>query len=63
MRYVTGNFLDFTDPTIEDLYRVERTVDGQSAWLVLADPVGDDLPSAIRDLATREASAFLIGVA
>ena len=68
IRLVTDNFLDEYDPTIEDSYRknitVEETVDGitldVSIILDILDTAGQEEFSAMQDQWMREGKCFLL---
>jgi len=50
VQYVSNIFLDFHDPTIEDVYQTERTIDGHTCVLDILDTAGqEEVQSALRD--------------
>ena len=62
IRFVTGNFLDEYDPTIEDSYRKSFYVQKfqKNVLLDILDTAGQEDFSALRDQWMREAQAFVV---
>eukprot|EP00808_Paulinella_micropora_P015039 g65043.t1 len=60
IRLVTDNFLDEYDPTIEDSYRKQVTIDDQSALLDILDTAGQEEFSSMQDQWMRDGRGFLI---
>eukprot|EP01083_Nonionella_stella_P259705 886402_1 len=60
VRYVTGDFLDEYDPTIEDYYRKLVEVDGLPAYMDILDTAGQEEFSSMKDQWMREVQAFLV---
>ena len=48
------------DPTIEDSYRKQCTIDGQDAWLDILDTAGQEEYSAMREQYMRTGEGFLL---
>eukprot|EP00456_Euglypha_rotunda_P017117 TRINITY_DN1580_c0_g1_i15.p1 TRINITY_DN1580_c0_g1~~TRINITY_DN1580_c0_g1_i15.p1 ORF type:complete len:179 (-),score=36.95 TRINITY_DN1580_c0_g1_i15:10-546(-) len=59
-RFVTDNFLEEYDPTIEDNYRKQVMVDDESAMLDILDTAGQEEFSAMRDQWMRDGHGFLL---
>jgi len=60
IRLVIGNFQEIYDPTIEEAYRKQVTVDNQAIWLNILDTAGQEEFSSLRDQWIREGKGFLI---
>jgi GTPase KRas protein len=60
IRLVTDNFLDEYDPTIEDSYRKQVTIDDQAALLDILDTAGQEEFSSMQDQWMRDGRGFLI---
>merc|ERR1719145_541323 len=60
IRLVTDNFLDEYDPTIEDSYRKQVSIDGKPALLDILDTAGQEEYAALQDQWIREGDGFLI---
>ena len=60
IRLVTDNFLDEYDPTIEDSYRKQVTIDGEGAILDILDTAGQEEYSSMQDQWMREGKGFLL---
>jgi len=60
IRLVNNKFLEEYDPTIEDSYRKEVTVDGENVVLDILDTAGQDEFSALQDQWMREGKGFLL---
>eukprot|EP01105_Mastigella_eilhardi_P020287 TRINITY_DN481_c0_g2_i1.p1 TRINITY_DN481_c0_g2~~TRINITY_DN481_c0_g2_i1.p1 ORF type:complete len:389 (-),score=110.18 TRINITY_DN481_c0_g2_i1:48-1052(-) len=58
--YVKHNFVEAYDPTIEDSYRKQETVDGQEIVLDILDTAGQEEFSAMRDKYMRSGDGFLL---
>eukprot|EP00455_Lapot_gusevi_P047188 TRINITY_DN633_c0_g1_i1.p1 TRINITY_DN633_c0_g1~~TRINITY_DN633_c0_g1_i1.p1 ORF type:complete len:192 (+),score=88.37 TRINITY_DN633_c0_g1_i1:94-669(+) len=60
IRLVTDNFLDEYDPTIEDSYRKQVSVDDQIALLDILDTAGQEEFNSMQDQWMREGKGFLL---
>lgn len=60
IRLVTDNFLDEYDPTIEDSYRKQVMIDGQTALLDILDTAGQEEFNSMRDQWIRDGKGFLL---
>lgn len=60
IRLVSDDFLEEYDPTIEDSYRKQCELDGQTVMLDVLDTAGQDDFAALRDAWMREAEGFLL---
>jgi len=60
IRLVSDEFLEEYDPTIEDSYRKQCELDGQTVMLDVLDTAGQDDFAALRDAWMREAEGFLL---
>jgi len=60
IRLVTDNFLDEYDPTIEDSYRKQVEIDGESALLDILDTAGQEEFASMQDQWIREGKGFLL---
>jgi len=60
IRLVTGNFLDEYDPTIEDSYRKQTTIDNKTAILDILDTAGQEEFASMQDQWMREGKGFLL---
>jgi len=60
MQYVQGVFVRDYDPTIEDAYRKNTTVDGRPCMLDILDTAGQECYTALRSTWMRERDAFLL---
>jgi len=57
----TGNyFVDEYDPTVEDVYRKQVSVDGEVALLEILDTAGQEEYSSMRDQYMRNGQGFLL---
>lgn len=59
IQYVQNQFVDEYDPTIEDLYRKQSVIDGESCVLDILDTSGQEEYSAMRDQYMRTGEGFL----
>jgi GTPase KRas protein len=59
IQYITQKFVDDYDPTLEDSYRKQTTVDGEEAVLDIFDTAGQEDFSAVRDQYIRKGEGFL----
>lgn len=59
IQYIADRFIEDYDPTLEDSYRKQITVDGQECILDICDTAGQDDFSAIRDQYYRTGDGFL----
>eukprot|EP01101_Sappina_pedata_P004453 TRINITY_DN189_c0_g1_i1.p1 TRINITY_DN189_c0_g1~~TRINITY_DN189_c0_g1_i1.p1 ORF type:complete len:186 (+),score=89.24 TRINITY_DN189_c0_g1_i1:157-714(+) len=60
MQLVSNQFVDEYDPTIEDSYRKQVTIDNIAAILDILDTAGQEELSAMRDQYMRNGKGFLI---
>ena len=60
LRLVKQTFCEQYDPTIEDSYRKQVEIDGQTSLLEIFDTAGQEELSALRDQALRAAEGFLV---
>jgi len=60
IKLITNNFLDYYDPTIEDCYKVQQTIDGQRVYLEILDTAGQEEYSPMQDCWILENEAFVL---
>jgi len=60
IQYISGQFVDDYDPTLEDSYRKQTTVDSQECILDIFDTAGQEVFSAVRDQYMRTGDGFLV---
>merc|ERR1719229_2194046 len=60
IRLITGTYEANYDPTIEDSYRKQVTIDSQPALLDILDTAGQEEYAALQDQWIREGDGFLI---
>lgn len=60
MQYVQGVFIRDYDPTIEDAYRKNTTVEGQPCMLDILDTAGQEDYTALRSTWMRERDGFIL---
>jgi len=60
IRLVTDNFLDEYDPTIEDSYRKQVMIEGETALLDILDTAGQEEFSSMQDQWMRDGKGFLL---
>lgn len=60
IRFVQNHFVDEYDPTIEDSYRKQSTIDEESCLLDILDTAGQEEYRAMRDQYVRGGQAFVI---
>jgi GTPase KRas protein len=48
------------DPTIEDAYRIEADIDGETVGLDILDTAGQEVFSAVRDRYMRDGEGFML---
>jgi GTPase KRas protein len=58
--FIQGHFMDYYDPTIEDSYRKQATVDNEVAFLDIMDTAGQEEYAALRDDYMRNGEGFLL---
>ncbi|PRP88439.1 hypothetical protein PROFUN_03156 [Planoprotostelium fungivorum] len=58
--YTQGHFLEVYDPTIEDSYRKQQIVDGETCQLDILDTAGQEEYTSMRDSYVRSARGFLL---
>ncbi|KAJ2861698.1 RAS1 protein, partial [Coemansia erecta] len=59
-KYINGKFSDDYDPTIEDSYRKQCHVDGETCALEILDTAGQEEYAAMRDYQIRSGDCFVI---
>lgn len=60
VQFVTGQFAERYDPTVEDFYRKEIEVEGQPATLEILDTAGTEQFASMRDLYIRNGQGFIL---
>ncbi|KAJ1678017.1 Ras GTPase, partial [Spiromyces aspiralis] len=60
IQFIQSHFVDEYDPTIEDSYRKQCIIDGESAMLDVLDTAGQEEYSAMREQYMRTGEGFLI---
>jgi len=60
IQYVQQHFVENYDPTIEDSYRRQTTVDGRQFMLEILDTAGTEQFKAMRDLYMKNGQGFLL---
>ncbi|ODO06331.1 hypothetical protein L198_01563 [Cryptococcus wingfieldii CBS 7118] len=60
VRFINGSYLEWYDPTIEDSYRKQFTVDNQPCLLEILDTAGIDQYLTLNDLFIRESEGFVL---
>jgi GTPase KRas protein len=60
VQLVSHQFIDYYDPTIEDSYRKQTVIDGETVQLDLLDTAGQDEYSAMRDQYMRTGQGFVL---
>lgn len=60
IRFVTDNFLEDYEPTIEDSYRKLATIDGDQALLDILDTAGQEEYTSMQDQWMREGHGYLL---
>eukprot|EP01123_Difflugia_compressa_P011685 TRINITY_DN475_c0_g1_i1.p1 TRINITY_DN475_c0_g1~~TRINITY_DN475_c0_g1_i1.p1 ORF type:complete len:192 (-),score=42.97 TRINITY_DN475_c0_g1_i1:142-717(-) len=59
IQYISNKFVDDYDPTLEDSYRKQVTIEGEEAILDIFDTAGQEDFSAVRDQYMRTGDGFL----
>ncbi|KAJ2296206.1 RAS1 protein [Coemansia sp. RSA 2706] len=59
-KYMNGNFSDEYDPTIEDSYRRQCTVDGDTCVIEILDTAGQEEYAAMQDHHIRSGDCFVV---
>eukprot|EP00727_Mastigamoeba_balamuthi_P008368 m51a1_g4153 putative ras gtpase (202) ;mRNA; f:250043-250763 len=59
IRYVQGQFMEQYDPTIEDSYRKQVTVDREACYLDILDTAGQEEFSVIREQYAKAGDGFM----
>ncbi|KAL9645908.1 hypothetical protein ABK040_001017 [Willaertia magna] len=60
LRLINNTFIEYYDPTIEDSYSKELTVDGKVVKLEILDTAGQDEYQILRDTFMRDNDGFLL---
>ena len=60
IQLIQNHFIDEYDPTIEDSYRKQVTIDGETCLLDILDTAGQEEYSAMRDQYMRTGQGFLL---
>ncbi|CAG0891934.1 unnamed protein product [Cyprideis torosa] len=60
LQLLFNTFVDEYDPTIEDLYRKQVVIDGETCLLNILDTAGQEECSALRDQYMRTGEGFLL---
>ncbi|EFC40771.1 predicted protein [Naegleria gruberi] len=60
IQLIQGHFLEEYDPTIEDSYRKQVTVDTETCFLDILDTAGQEEYAALRDQYMRSGQGFLL---
>ena len=60
IQFIQNHFIDEYDPTIEDSYRKQVTIDNQTCLLDILDTAGQEEYSAMRDQYMRTGQGFLL---
>lgn len=60
IQFIQSHFVDEYDPTIEDSYRKQCVVDGETALLDVLDTAGQEEYSAMREQYMRSGEGFLL---
>ena len=60
LRYVTGEFVERYDPTVEDFYRKEIKMNGVPCVIEILDTAGAEQFASMRDLYIRNGEGFLV---
>ena len=60
IQFIQSQFVDEYDPTIEDSYRKQCVIDGETALLDVLDTAGQEEYSAMREQYMRSGEGFLL---
>lgn len=60
VQFVSGNFMEKYDPTIEDFYRKEIEVDSTPCVLEILDTAGTEQFASMRDLYIKNGQGFVV---
>lgn len=60
IQFIQGNFVEKYDPTIEDSYRKDIVVDGESCMLDILDTAGQEEYEGMRDEYMRSGKGFIL---
>jgi len=60
VQYVSHIFLNFHDPTIEDVYQTQRTIDGETCLLNILDTAGqEELQTALNEQYLHQGDGYI----
>jgi GTPase KRas protein len=60
IQFIQGNFLEEYDPTIQDSYRKQATIDDKTCFLDILDTAGQEEFQALQDSYMRSQEGFLL---
>ena len=60
LRYITNNFIEYYDPTIEDQYRTKILVDNKLSNINIVDTAGQEEYTSIRNNWIRDGDGFIL---
>ena len=60
LRYITNNFIEYYDPTIEDQYRTKILVDNKLSNINIVDTAGQEEYVSIRNNWIRDGDGFIL---
>ncbi|KAL5481783.1 hypothetical protein EMCRGX_G022023 [Ephydatia muelleri] len=60
IQFTSSVFAADYDPTIEDAYRIDAEIDGETVGLDILDTAGQEVFSAVRDRYMRDGEGFLL---
>ena len=63
IQFIQNQFVEDNDPTIEDSYRKQATIDGELCMLDILDTAGQEEYAAFRDRYLRSVQGFIIAYA
>ena len=59
-RFITGNKLENMEATIEDLYKTQQTINGQSIQITLLDTSGEEVHQNLFDSWLRQSDGIIL---